>query len=129
MTEQKRELTIATDGSGASYIYQGDVSWFNSVEKFGDGVNGNCLRLDGDFGIPPGHKALLTIGEAVDCRLKAVPQIWLCRGDSGKSWVVVDKRYSVNIDESEFPSIPEMHKCRIAWDENGIRLIGTPEMI
>jgi len=79
--------------------------------------------------IPPGHKAKLTIGEPIDCRPKPVPELWAWHYMNGRSYIGLSWAMSVMLDEGSHTIdslISRMHKCRIAIDEHGIRLIGEP---
>lgn len=123
----KQELWLATDGNGTSLIYRSDPEWNEKAEQFQS--DDNSMPVYGT-NLPPGHKARLTIGEAVDCRPKPVnvPEIWLYR--LNRAWFYGNKHEQMmSIKEPEGVELPIKHKCRVAIDESGIRLIGTPERV
>lgn len=88
---------------------------------------------DFSFPLPEGHCAPLTIGEAVDCRPKPVDELWVESNHSGsiRAYYGSDAGWiqGTFIPVSSLPGFQPNHRCRIAWDESGIRLIGTPERV
>jgi hypothetical protein len=127
------ELWAAVDSDGAGFIHDFDPpfvkGYFSSPE--GREILGDLRE---EFPLKPGQKARLKIGEVVDCNPnpKPVPELWASRMSSGK--LIIGVRDTPFLSGREIPTtlIPDLPiNCgsRIAWDENGIRLIGTPEPI
>lgn len=93
------------------------------------------IQVDVDI-VKPGHAVMVgisTIGEAVDCRPKPVDELWVESNHSGsiRAYYGSDAGWiqGTFIPVSSLPGFQPNHRCRIAWDESGIRLIGTPEPI
>ncbi len=120
------DLWIGKDPDGTVAMFDSEPTLSRAGELLCDG---DCVLVR-DFpfiasSIPPGHKAKLTIGEPIDCRPKPVPELWAikygdgftCIGEKDGQWVKV-----VN----DIPELPRSSRCRIAFDEQGIRLIGEP---
>lgn len=59
-----------------------------------------------------------------------IPKLWAKRYATGNLYAYFcDSSSGTAMDESLLPDLPVLHKCRFCVDENGIRLIGTPERI
>ena len=131
------ELWIGKDRDDDQYVYPYDPVWFNGCGGFGEnGVGTTVYPLDADFdiGLKPGQKARLIIGPVIDCNPRPmpenVPELWIERDSINSTFIGHGKTCCVlKVPSSCVGGIPPDHVCRIAWDEDGIRLIGTPEPI
>lgn len=134
-------LWIARDGSGELCVYQREP-YLELISSVFNG-DGDIMQLPhGAFPeLAKFHKVKMLIGEKpIDCTPKPIPELYIwrsrtdhslaiCTGDPESSETPGTHSYW-NVTETEAPpNCPfQPFKCRIAWDEKGIRFIGEPEM-
>ncbi len=58
-----------------------------------------------------------------------IPELWAWRVSRELISILRTDGDFFTIKAEQLPGLEHLHRCRIAWDENGIRLIGTPERI
>lgn len=126
------ELWVACDEQYKFQLYNKEPQFLGKI-FIADGYVA-LVRNPGDvdIGLKPGHKAKLTIGELIDCRPR-VPELWVYHEHDGSCYMCLD---GVNrLAHGSFNSVPfaiilqRGYKSRAAIDENGLRLLGTPERI
>lgn len=130
MAEKKQLWLAKNDNPGARTELHHDKPTLNPSGEMNSSTFAAYIRCDSDL-VKPGHAIMVelsTIGEAVDCRPKPVPEMSIERNSRG--WLILHAaRSSMILDPDLLPEVKPNHRCRIAWDESGIRLIGTPERV
>lgn len=126
MVEKLPDIWIATDINGhESWLFETEPKLIGSSFY---SSNARCVKMKSVI-VPHGWKAKYTLLEAHDFRPKPKPELWVTRTPDGYTLrsVIGDHIRTLCVmpncgDISLEPFTP----CRIAWDENGIRLIGEP---
>lgn len=133
MLEKLPDIWIATDKDGPnSYLFEQEPTFYPHKGLFG----GRYLIPSESFNkiVPELHKVRYSAVEVIDCTPKPVPELWVERAESSAMiYQYLDGKRRSTIafgwmasNGDILKSLPINHKCRIAWDENGIRLIGEP---
>lgn len=122
-----RELWLACTVQNSSTLYSSEPQM--SSNGLWQCDVGHEISFRESFGLNPGQKAKLTIGEVVDCNPPKVPELWAYRFETGELRIRQSGLPGAGIPALQIKELKRGYRCRIAWDENGIRLIGTPEPI